>query len=268
MTKKVLHALLLAPLLFGCSTLGSDSLIDWRDRLTLRMSVGDYEHSLPVKDFYVGLQGPDMSAVPSNDVHCPTLDATLLVNGVKLPQVDPGHQEDSWFGDEEDDDPCFPPQFGLQGALPPALLSPLTRIQVSDDSATFVAEIENVVAAPTLAFPAGATSELHVGATVTLGVTPPEPAMLGQAVSLWFLSDDPTATSAVFLLTPGDGIVAVDEQSVTFVVPDVAPASGTLVLRGSPLGPQVLACNGFAGCEVPPTPIISSSAPLAASVLP
>jgi hypothetical protein len=268
MPRYLAHALVLSPLLFGCGAPG-DTLADWRDKLTLRLVVGrDYgdDNTVPPTSVGVLLPGPDMRSVSPNDVRCPTFDATLLVNGVKLPQLDRGGETDNWFG--ESDEPCIPPQFGLQGALPAALLSALTRIRVSDDSATFGAELENLVAAPSLAFPAGTAPELHPGSTVTLSVTPPEPSIVDQAVWLWFLSDDPAATAAIFVVSPGQGITSLDDRSITFTVPDITPVSGTLVLEAEALGPQVLGCTGFAGCEIPPEPIISSSEPLAASIVP
>lgn len=268
MPRHLLRALALAPLLFGCGTAG-DTLAEWRGQLTLELVAGDHGDTGPATSLHVLLQGPDMSQVSTNDVRCPTFDATLLVNGVKLPQLDPGGENDSWFGQSDESDPCVAPQFGLLAPLPPALLSSLTRIRVSDDSATFVAELENFVGGPTLAFPPGAAPELHAGATVTLEVTPSQPALVGQFAWVSFISDDPEATAAIFTVTTNAGALSLDENSVTFQVPDVAPASGTLVLSSDTFSPRVLACADFAACDLQKNPVLyGSSAPLAASVVP
>jgi hypothetical protein len=233
--------------------------------LTLVVDVADRESSAATH-LYVSFRAPDTG-------RCPVLDATVLVNGVELPQVSRGGEDSpAWVQIQSDPpDPCSWPNFGVQfSAVPTAWQVALTEIRISDESAAFVAELANLFVGPTLAFPAGDVPELHPGATVTLGISPPESTLVDHYASLTFVPDDPEAKASTFTVSNGDnGTLSVEEQNVTFVVPDVEPGPGHLVLSAQALRPQVLSCTGFAACDVPGDPYaFYSSAPLVAAVVP
>jgi hypothetical protein len=197
----------------------------------------------------------------------------VLVNGVKLPQVARGGESsDSWVSIEGDDsDPCNYDQFALHfSALPSAWLTPLTEIRVSDRDTAFEADVENLFVGPTLAFPAGTAPELHPGATVTLSVTPAESELVDKSASLTFIPDGSDAMGPTFAVSTGDSSLSLDDHSVTFLVPDVEPAHGTLLFEVQALYSEMSTCSGFLECDVPAGDLYAfyASAPLVAVAVP
>ena len=98
-----LHAsrlLVLGPLLYGCGSPGTP-LADWRDQLTLKVDVADRASSVAT-NLYVSFRAPDSG-------RCPVLDATMLVNDVKLPEVSPGGENSpAWVQIQSDPTSSLP----------------------------------------------------------------------------------------------------------------------------------------------------------------
>jgi hypothetical protein len=193
---------------------------------------------------------------------CLVLDAEAWVNGVSIPQVEEGGDEQEWLGPS--DHPCETPSYFLKfDRVPSWLRAPVTEIRLRDDTASFSAQVENLATVLTGFVPndSGALV-LSPGATNTIALDPPVPG-LGAGFATLLFYPDYHQSMPTFVVSTATGELVLTDDSATFSVPAVPPASGWLVLTPQLMEPSILSCRGFSACQVAERPQHTITAPAA-----
>lgn len=185
---------------------------------------------------------------------CLRLEAKAFANGIAIPQTGRGKENPapSAFEDNSDEDPCDPPSFDLTlpAATPSALLTPVTKLTVTDGTASFEAELRNMYTSPAFAPDPSGSLTLIEGTTATVGLDPAAPGLAGGSPGICFYPDYTNGHGTVDSFFCLQSEVTFADDSVTFPVPSVPPSDeGVFTLHTPALGPGVLSCAGFAWCS-------------------
>jgi hypothetical protein len=196
---------------------------------------------------------------PIENGPCPVVNATATLNGQPMSVSSPGSGQATAIGDgcgNSTENQCVPPTFSAP-IIPGSALA--LDIVISDESARL--EFQMNVPSVQVTIEGSEDAGLVSGASTTLAFSPSLASSGSVEVDFYGegaagndagtdADSDLTGTPSFVCALAGGlcGLVAT-ATSASFIVPDVPPQNGALLVRGLIIDPNVN-CTGVAGCEL------------------